>query len=139
MQLWQLGLLVVGGICLIVYLVHASGGSRKAILTNEQAAIDRFAEDYPEMIPANVYLTNGGTAAFLDLQNRSVGLVQSFGDCFLTRVITSADVPKISANENRLKLEFADFTFKQGTYDFAQVNALETVNRILSKTGVVNA
>lgn len=139
MQLWQLGLLVVGGISLIVYLVHAAGGSRKAKLVNIQAALDRFAEDYPDIKPAAGYLTSDGTAAFLELQNRSLGLVQAFGDCFLTRVITATDVLKVSAQDLRIRLEFSDFTFKGGTYDFSQKSTHQSVRKLLSKMGAVDA
>jgi hypothetical protein len=139
MQLWQLGLLVIGGISLIVYLVHAAGGSRKARLDNTQVALDRFAEDYPDMKPVGIYLTTDGSAAFLDLQNRSVGLVQGFGDCFLTRVITATDVSKMNAQDLRIKLDFSDFTFKGGTYDFAQASTQQSVQKLLRNIGAIDA
>jgi hypothetical protein len=139
MQLWQLGLLVAGGISLIVYLVHAAGGSRRAKLVNIQAALDRFAEDYPDMKPVGVYLTKDGSAAFLDLQNHTVGLVQAFGDCFLTRVIAATDVLKMSGQDLRIKLDFSDFTFKGGMYDFAQASTQQSVQKLLSKIGASDA
>jgi hypothetical protein len=139
MQLWQLGLLVAGGISLIVYLVHAAGGSQKAKLVNIQAALDRFADDYPDIKPVGGYLTSDGTAAFLELPDRSLGLVQAFGDRFLTRVITATDVLKVSAQDLRIRLEFSDFSFKSGTYDFAQKSTHQSVRKLLSKMGAVDA
>ncbi len=135
MQLWQLGLLVGGGISLIVYLVHAAGGSRKSVLANEQAARDRFLEDYPDLTPMDVHLTRDGDAAFLALPDRSVGLVQAIGDCFLTRVLTGNDLSENSAQGVTLRLRIADITFKGGTYEFANENELQSVTKLLSNSG----
>ncbi|MGL4491029.1 MAG: hypothetical protein ACRCU5_16430 [Rhizobiaceae bacterium] len=143
MELWQLGLLVGGGISLIVYLVHAAGGSKKAVLANGQAAIDRFREDYPDLTqylaPSKVHLTHARDAAFLELPDRTVGLVHAIGDSYLTRVLTGKDVTKNLAKEATLSLTIDDFTFKGGTYMFANESEMRAVEKLLNNTGAPNA
>lgn len=131
MQLWQLGLLVVGGVSLIVYVVHAAGGSRKAKLSNAEAAIARFAEDYPDEVPSSIHLTKGSSAAFLALHNKTVGVIHPVGDCFLTRILTAQDVSIISSNAESLTLKIADFSFTGGTYEFANRAERQSVQTLL--------
>jgi hypothetical protein len=139
MQLWQLGLLVVGGVSLIVYLVHAAGGSRKAMLADANAAVARFAEDYPDEVPSSVHLTKGNSAAFLALPDKSVGLIHPVGDCFLTRILTAHDVSGVSPNTESLTLKIADFSFTGGTYEFASEAERQTVQTLLENMGAQHA
>lgn len=139
MQLWQLGLLVVGGVSLIVYLVHAAGGSRKAMLADANAAIARFAEDYPDEVPSSVHLTKGNSAAFLALPDKTVGLIHPVGDCFLTRILTAQDVASLKSNAEHLTLKIADFSLTGGTYEFASESARQTVETLLENMGAQRA
>jgi hypothetical protein len=139
MQLWQLGLLVVGGVSLIVYLVHAAGGSRTAMLANTSAAIARFAEDYPDEVPSSVHLTKDNSAAFLALPEKTVGLIHPVGDCFLTRIITADDVKNISASAENLTLKIADFSFTGGAYKFASEAERQAVQTLLENMGAQHA
>lgn len=135
MQLWQLGLLVVGGVSLIVYLVHAAGGSRKAVLTDSNAAIVRFAEDYPDDAPSIVHLTKGNASAFLALPDKTVGLVHPVGDRYLTRILTAQDIISVNANAERLTLKIADFSFSGGTYEFVTQAERQSVQTLLENMG----
>ena len=135
MQLWQLGLLVVGGVSLIVYLVHAAGGSRKAMLADTKAAIARFAEDYPDEVPSSVHLTKCKSAAFLALTDKSVGLIHPVGDCFLTRILTAQDIISVNANAESFTLKIADFGFTGGTYEFATRSERLSVQTLLENMG----
>lgn len=139
MQLWQLGLLVVGGVSLIVYLVHAAGGSRKAILANEQAVRARFAEDYPDEVPSTIHLTKGNSAAFLSLPDKTVGLIHPVGDCFLTRILTAQDITSINSNAESLTLKIADYSFSGGTYEFATQAERQSVQNLIENMGVSHA
>ena len=139
MQLWQLGLLVLGGISLIVYLVHVAGGSRKAVLTDAQSAFDRFALDYPQIEPVAVCFTSTRNAAFLALPDQSVGMVQAIGDAFLTRILTPQDLSKITIDNTSLTLRTTDFTFKGGTYEFADESELHSVGKLLKTAGAAHA
>lgn len=78
--------LVVGGISLIVLLIHLTGGTRDATLSDARAAMARFAADFPEETVEDTTLTADGRSAFLALSDGRTGIVQAFGDRFLTRI-----------------------------------------------------
>lgn len=118
MQLWQLGLLVAAGISFIVGLVHVTGGSRKARLENADAALRRFAEDFPEAAATAVVLTRAGDAAILGLSG-GAGVVQAVGDCFLTRLLKPGEVNKLAVSGASVDAAFADFTFPKARWMFA--------------------
>ena len=132
MQLWQLGLLVGFGVALIVWLVHLSGGSRKAVLADAQTAIARFAEDFPTLAPTNAVLTKSGDAAFLALPDGKTGLVHALGDGFLTRILEPAVMAGVKADANRLSLRIADFTFPGAAYEMADSATARTIAGQLS-------
>lgn len=133
MQLWQLGLLVGFGVSLIVYLVHATGGSRSAVLADSHAAIARFTEDFPAAKPEKVLLTKSGNAAFLALPDGNWGLVHAIGDGFLTRILEPAQISGLKADTNRLSLRLADFTFTSAKYEFSDAATASSIARQLSR------
>ena len=132
MQLWQLGLLVGFGVALIVYLVHLSGGSRKAFLGSDKAAINRFAEDFPSIKPEKATLTKSGNAAFLHLPDGTLGLVHAFGDGYLTRILDSSILAGSKSEANFLSVRLADFTFPGARYEFADADAPRDIQRQLN-------
>jgi hypothetical protein len=132
MQLWQLGLLVGFGVALIVYLVHLSGGSRKAFLGSDKAAINRFAEDFPSIKPEKATLTKFGNAAFLHLPDGTLGLVHAFGDGYLTRILDSSILAGSKSEANFLSVRLADFTFPGARYEFADADAARDIQRQLN-------
>ncbi|MDX8477984.1 hypothetical protein RFN28_05745 [Mesorhizobium sp. VK24D] len=119
MSLPVLVVLVVVGIALSVAAVHFTGGTITATLATADQAIARFAEDFPDEKPGTVRLTADRHAAFLDLGLQRCGIVQSIGDCFLTRIATPQDVLALAREGNVVLLRLNDFTWKGGRFAFA--------------------
>jgi hypothetical protein len=119
MSLPVLVVLVVVGIALSVAAVHFTGGSITATLANADQARDRFAEDFPDEKPETVRLTADRHSAFLELGPTRSGIVQSIGDCFLTRIVTPHDVLALEVEGSAVSLRMDDFTWKGGKFAFA--------------------
>ncbi|UVK36584.1 hypothetical protein LHFGNBLO_003519 [Mesorhizobium sp. AR10] len=112
--------IVVFGIALSVLAVHFTGGSKTATLGSADQALSRFANDFPDELATAVRLTVDSRTAFLDLGRGRTGIVHSVGDCFLTRIVTPADVVALNVDDaGTLSLRFADFTWKGGRFTFA--------------------
>lgn len=119
MSLPVLVVLVVFGIALSVAAVHFTGGTTTATFSGADQALARFAEDFPDEKPAAVRLTTDHRAAFLDLGPSRQGIVQSIGDCFLTRIVTPRDVLTLTMDGNAVSVRLNDFTWKGGRFAFA--------------------
>ena len=132
MQLWQLGLMVASGVALIVFLVHATGGSKVAALSSAEAARQRFADDFPTVATGSVVMTQTGSAAFLPLDDGRTGLVHAIGDSFLTRLLEAGSVVQAKASGTRLDLRFADFTFPGAEYEFADAQSAALIGARLA-------
>ncbi|MDG4880246.1 hypothetical protein [Mesorhizobium sp. WSM4884] len=120
MSLPVLVILVVVGIALSVAAVHFTGGTITATLATADQALARFAEDFPDEKPGTVRLTADRHAAFLDLGPQRCGIVQSIGDCFLTRIVTPQDILAFTREGNVVSLGLNDFTWKGGKFAFAK-------------------
>lgn len=128
MSLPLLVAMVVVGISAIVLAIHLTGGTRRAFLGSAEEAARRFAEDFPEEPVAAVRLAASGDAAFLELTRGRLGLVQSFGDRFLTRVVAPADIIACRrVGNDTLSLRLADFTLSGGIYTFADPRDADAV------------
>jgi hypothetical protein len=132
MSLAVLVVIVVVGIVAVVVAVHMTGGTRDARLADEAAARRRFAEDFPNETPRGVALTASGTAAFLELDGPRTGIVQSFGDRFLTRIVTPADIARVEEDGLALTVEFRDFTWRRAVFDFPTLADSENIATRLS-------
>ena len=120
--------MVVAGISAIVAAVHFTGGTRRVRLGGPEEAVKRFREDFADEPVAAVRLTASGDAAFLELADGRTGLVHSFGDRFLTRIISPADVVTCQrVGDAGVALRIADFTFSGGIYHFADATKAEAV------------
>ncbi|WP_296738548.1 hypothetical protein [Mesorhizobium sp.] len=119
MSLPVLVVLVVVGIALSVAAVHFTGGSITATLAGADQARDRFAEDFPDEKTGTVRLTADRHAAFLELGPARSGIVQSIGDCFLTRIVTPHDILALEVEGSAVTLRMDDFTWKGGRFAFA--------------------
>ena len=119
MSLPVLVVLVVLGIALSVAAVHFTGGTTTATLAGADQALARFAEDFPDERPRAVRLTADNHAAFLELGPRRCCIVQSIGDCFLTRIVTPHDILALAKEANVVSLRLDDFTWKGGRFVFA--------------------
>ncbi|GLQ81520.1 hypothetical protein GCM10007881_50410 [Mesorhizobium huakuii] len=132
MSLPVLVAIVVLGIALSVAAVHFTGGSRTATLADPDQALRRFAEDFPDEIVATVRLTADAKTAFLDLGRGRTGIVHSIGDCFLTRIVTAADVSVTSPDEtNTILMRLKDFTWKGGHFRFASAGDAQALLKAL--------
>lgn len=128
MSLPLLVAMVAVGIGAIVAAIHFTGGTRRARLDGAEQAAERFREDFPEEQVGEVRLTASGDAAFLELGGGRLGLVQSFGDRFLTRVIAPADVVACHRiGDATVSLRLGDFTLSGGIYAFADPRDAEAV------------
>ncbi|CAN7463343.1 hypothetical protein [Mesorhizobium sp. LjNodule214] len=128
MSLPVLVALVVFGIALSVAAVHFTGGTKTATLAGSDQALSRFAEDFPDEVATTVRLTADARTAFLDLRNGRTGIVQSIGDCFLTRIVTASDIVALDVNDSgAISLKLADFTWKGGRFAFADRADTEAV------------
>ncbi|WP_348524654.1 hypothetical protein [Mesorhizobium huakuii] len=75
-----------------------------------------------------VRLTADAKTAFLDLGRGRTGIVHSIGDCFLTRIVTAADVSVSSSEEtNTILMRLKDFTWKGGRFRFANAGDLQAL------------
>ena len=120
MSLPVLVAIVAFGIVLSVVVVHFTGGSKTATLTDVDQALRRFAEDFPDEAVQAIRLTADAKTAFLDLGRGRIGIVHSVGDCFLTRIVTPHDVLALDVDEaGAIALRLADFTWKGGRFAFA--------------------
>ncbi|WP_214470629.1 hypothetical protein [Mesorhizobium sp. dw_380] len=120
MSLPVLVAIVVLGIALSVAAVHFTGGSKTATLANPDQALSRFAEDFPDEMATAVRLTADARTAFLDVGRGRIGIVNSIGACFLTRIVTAADVAVSHSDEtNTILMRLMDFTWKGGRFRFA--------------------
>jgi len=127
MSLPVLVVLVVFGIALSVAAVHFTGGTTTATLADADQALARFAEDFPDEKPGTVRLTADHHAAFLELGPQRCGIVQSIGDCFLTRIVTPHDILALAREGNVVSLRLSDFTWKGGSFSFADELAARAV------------
>ncbi len=133
MSLPVLVAIVVVGIAAVIAAVHLSGGSAKARLSGADQALERFAAAFPDITARAVFLTEGGEAAFLLLDNDAVGIVHGIGDKFLTRIVVNADVEGLRALDDRtVSLRLRDFTWRGGDFRFADTEAVGAVMATLS-------
>lgn len=135
MSLPVLVAIVALGIALSVAAVHFTGGSKTAALAGPDQALGHFAEDFPDDVATRVRLTADARTAFLDIGQGRIGIVHSIGDCFLTRIVTSADVTDLTASDaNTVSFQLADFTWKGGRFSFADaVDAQDLLNALGSQ------
>ena len=132
MELWQLGALVGFGVALIVFLVHLSGGSRRAILDSDLAVTQRFYEDFPTLLADHVIRTASGDAGFLLLKDGSTGLVHALGDSFLTRHLTVGSIKSAKSDGSTLSLRFDDFSFPAAVYLFSDAASASILQQRLA-------
>lgn len=128
MSLTLLVFIVVAGIAAVVIAVHMTGGSVRAELDGEEAARRRFAEDFPDLAPASVWLTRDRCAAIIGLEDGRVGIVRALGGKFLTRLVTAGDlVGAPRASDGTVCVRLRDFTWRGGVFRFADAEEARAV------------
>ncbi|MEP9398158.1 hypothetical protein [Mesorhizobium sp. KR2-14] len=121
MSLPVLVAIVVVGISLCVVAVHLTGGSRLATLEGAEDAVRHFHQDFPDEAIRTVRLTADRRTAFMELDGGRTGIVQTFGDRFLTRIITPQEVASaLHAGPGVVSIRFRDFTWSGGRFAFAE-------------------
>lgn len=127
MSLPVLAVLVLGGISAIIVSIHLSGGTRDARLRDQADALARFAEDFPDDAVDFAWLTADRHAAFLALAGQRTGIVQSFGDRFIARIHDAGEDRIAKSGRSGLTLATHDFTWRGGTFEFADEAARDSV------------
>ncbi len=125
--------LVVLGVTLIVATVHFSGLSRMAKVPNsveELAAL--FAFDYPQERVSGASVDRAKRAAFLMLESGRTGVIQAFGDRYVTRLLTPDDLASVAASEASLMLTSRDFTWSGGSFTMENATTAENLAARLS-------
>ncbi len=124
MSLTVLVAMVIAGVSLVVFAVHWSGGSARALIGSEQIAVDRLADDFEEELVRKVHITGDARSAFLLLDSGLIGIVHSVGDMYLTRCLQPSDIKRVErSHEKRFELELRDFTWTGGSFDFEDQKA----------------
>ncbi len=125
--------MVVIGITAAVVAVHLTGGSAKARLAGEDQARCRFADDFPDEAISAIRITSNGETAFLELESGRTGIVQVFGDKFLTRIVSPKDIARIDAlRPAGISIRLHDFTWGGGEFRFADDEAANAVFQALN-------
>ncbi|MEP9371640.1 hypothetical protein [Mesorhizobium sp. KR1-2] len=128
MSLPVLVAIVVVGISLCVVAVHFTGGSKWATLDGADDALRHFQQDFPDEAVRKVRLTADRRTAFMELDGGRSGIVQTFGDRFLTRIVTPPDVVSASlAEPSVVSIRFRDFTWAGGRFAFADARDASAV------------
>lgn len=124
--------IVAVGIALTVAAVHWTGGSKIATITDGEHARQLFFADFPDERPGNADVTTDGRSAFMSLPGGRTGIVQSFGDGFFTRIVSSADIATIAVREPAtVSIRFRDFTWTGGHFTFAERDVARAVHGAL--------
>ena len=110
--------MVVVGVSLVIAAIHFSGLSHRTRIGDEAAVRARFALDYPLDTVVSVEPTADRRAAFLALDDGAVGIVECFGDRYVTERVTARDLARIERNGAGLALKSRDVTWSGGAYEF---------------------
>jgi hypothetical protein len=125
--------IVAVGIALTVAAVHFTGGSRMALIDGAENARRLFAADYPDEQTSETAITIDRHSAFLPLPGGRMGIVQSFGDGFFTRIATARDVAQLKVRAPAtVSIRFRDFTWTGGHFSFAASRDAERIAAVLA-------
>lgn len=106
---WQ-QLLPVLGIALLVFMAWQLGALKSAQLQGEEEARARFAADFPDISPKQVFVGTDGRAALLVFDDARLGAVFSVGDRFATRLFQPGDLEKAPSADHDISIETGDIT-----------------------------
>ena len=124
--------IVVVGIALTVAAVHFTGGSKVSTIADAEHARQLFFADHPDARPGRVEMTVDRHSAFLELPGDRIGIIQSFGDGFFTRIVSSGDIAQIRLREPAtLSIRFRDFSWTGGHFTFAAESTARSLHAAL--------
>lgn len=128
--------LVAVGISLTVAAVHFTGGSTVSSIRDGGHALALFAADFPDEQPVEPVLTRDRHSAFMALPEGRIGIVQSFGDGFFTRIVSPADIAQARLREPAtIFIRFRDFTWTGGNFTFDGGDAARRILASLQPAG----
>lgn len=124
------------GIGLVVLVVHLTGGSRIAEIANENAALERFRIDFPEVEVTRCIISRDRRDAVLCLTDGHVGLVHAVGSKFLTRFVNRGEMAASAsaAEEGVVDLNTGDITWPRAHMHFADNETAQTVADMFAST-----
>lgn len=136
MPLPVLAAIVVGGIALVVLVVHLTGGSRVAEIASDDAALERFLVDYPEVSATRCILSIDRRDAVLELADGHVGLVHAIGRNYLTRFVNRGEMAAVpnAKEEAVVDLNTGDITWPRAHMHFADYDTARTVADMFAST-----
>lgn len=132
---------VVGGIALVVLMVHLTGGSRVTGIESAEQATGRFLVDYPEAVVSRTILSADRRDAVLELTDGHVGLVHAIGSKYLTRFVNRGEMAATSSRKEDgvVDLDTGDITWPRAHMHFADNETAETVAGLFASTVVQTA
>ncbi len=100
------------GICaLIAFYTHLAGFSRRALLSDEQAARDLLTKLAPGKSIAHLYLAGDRHTALAIFADGSGSLLHAMGHKWVTHTLSENTIRSVRMNgQHRLHLAFADYT-----------------------------
>ena len=114
MPLYILVPMILVGLPLVIGLVYLTTREEPDVSLDQNAAIARFKEDFPNCVVSKVILSEEGHHAFLFLQDDDgLGFVSGIGKNFLTRMLTSENVRDIRTTNNGLEISLREFAFRK--------------------------
>ncbi len=137
MTLALLAILVVVGVSLVVALVHFSGGSVTATITDDYSALERFMADFPDIEAPLVFLSRDRkTALVLNSRSNQIGLVTTMGANLVTREPGFAIKHVTQSASDNIEIELDDLTLSRVVFACKDE---EQANRIMKYLNIVLA
>lgn len=141
MPLEVLVILVVVGIGGVVLLTRALGWARPAKFASAEDAKNHFSQDHPELTADEAWLSEDNLSALVLHTDKTLGLIFSFGDKYVTRRLTPEMILTVTVDDRAdsilAKIALSDFTapavnmiFGRRIYDDKVRPALEQLTDI---------
>ena len=114
MPLYLILIIALTAMATLAALLHQLGYSKRATLTDTVQARELFEKENPESVVDRAVLSRDGLTALFILRGGgpSLGLIQSVGDDFLTRILSPGQITSVDkAPDNTLNIIFSDFTY----------------------------
>ncbi len=106
-------------------LLNRLGYSERAKLTDVTQARILFEKEHPGSEVDQAILSSDGLTALLMLRGdaHSLGLIQSLGDEFLTRILSAGQIARVDKGpDNTLNITFDDFTYPRARVHFGSTS-----------------
>lgn len=128
--------IVVGGIAVVVLVVHLTGGSRVAEIASDDVALERFLVDYPEVAATRCIISSDRRDAVLELADGHVGLVHAVGSNYLTRFVNRGEMAAVPSEkeEGVVDLNTGDITWPRAHMHFTDNDTARMVADMFAST-----